>query len=229
MTQTMPNDATDFLPTRRTLLSRLKNADDQAGWQEFFDNYWKLIYGVARKAGLTDAEAQDAVQETVIEVSKHIGSFKYDPAKCSFKTWLLLITRQRIARQLSKRMPVGVQASACPPASGQGTLKRGLQQDETTRTATVERIPELAPSDLDALWDEEWEKHLLAAAGERVKRQAKAEHFQMFDLYVLQQWPVREVARMLGVNVGRVYLAKHRVGALFKKALKELKRKEEGV
>ena len=89
MTQTMANDATDFLPTRRTLLSRLKKADDQAGWQEFFDTYWKLIYGVAIKAGLTDAEAQDAVQETVIAVSKHIGRFKYDPAQCSFKTWLL--------------------------------------------------------------------------------------------------------------------------------------------
>ena len=53
-----------------TLLSRLKNADDHAGWQEFFDTYWKLIYGVARKAGLNDAEAQDAVQETVI-VDRH--------------------------------------------------------------------------------------------------------------------------------------------------------------
>ena len=102
-TDTMPNDATDFLPTRRSLLSRLKNYDDQASWQEFFDTYWKLIYGVARKAGLTDAEAQDAVQETVIAVSKHIGDFNYDPAKCTFKTWLLLLTRQRIERQFAKR------------------------------------------------------------------------------------------------------------------------------
>src|SRR5215475_15019934 len=103
MTQTMPDDATDFLPTRRSLLSRLKSCDDQTGWQEFFETYWRLIYGVAIKAGLNDAEAQDAVQETVIAVSKHIATFTYDPAKCSFKTWLLRLTRQRIGRQFHKR------------------------------------------------------------------------------------------------------------------------------
>jgi len=50
----------------------------------------------------------------------------------------------------------------------------------------------------------------------------KAEHFQMFDFYVLQAWPVREVARVLNVSVAQVYLAKHRVGALLKKQLKRL-------
>src|SRR6266511_1622694 len=101
---TVPS-ADELIPTRQSLLSRLKNSEDQTSWQDFFDTYWKLIYGVAIKAGLTDAEAQDAVQETVLAVSKHIGQFKYDPAKCSFKTWLLLLTRQRIARQFQKRPP----------------------------------------------------------------------------------------------------------------------------
>jgi len=50
------------------LLSRLKDWRDDASWQEFFDTYWRLIYGVARKAGLSDAEAQDIVQETVFSV-----------------------------------------------------------------------------------------------------------------------------------------------------------------
>ena len=219
----MPNDSTDFLPTRRTLLSRLKNADDPASWQEFFDTYWKLIYGVARKAGLNDAEAQDAVQETVIEVSKHIGEFKYDPAKCSFKTWLLLITRQRIGRQFAKRQaaltrPAGTLSHPMGEERGEGAATR----DDASRTATIERVPDPAVADLEAVWDAEWEKHLLAAATERVKRQVKAEHFQMFDLYVLQHWPVSDVARVLGVSMGQVYLAKHRVGALLEKAARDL-------
>ena len=49
--------------TRESLVGRLVNLDDRARWQEFFDTYWRLIYSVARKAGLTDAEAQDVVQE----------------------------------------------------------------------------------------------------------------------------------------------------------------------
>jgi len=217
MTQTMSNDAPNFLPTRRSLLSRLKRGDDQAGWQRFFDTYWKLIYGVAIKAGLTDAEAQDAVQETVLAVSKHIGQFKYDPAKCSFKTWLLLLTRQRIARQFQKRPP-----KPALNAGGESLAVFPRDGHEATRTGTVERIPDPRRDPLEAVWDEEWQKHLLASATERVKRQVKAEHFQMFDFYVLQAWPVREVARVLNVSVAQVYLAKHRVGALLKKELKRL-------
>ncbi len=194
------------------MLNRLKNHEDHAGWQEFFDAYWKLIYGVAIKAGLTDAEAQDAVQDTIIEVSKHIGEFKYDPSKCSFKTWLLLLTRQRISRQFARR------------ARNQSLLTSAATSEEGTQTATIERVPDPAAPALDTMWDEEWEKHLLAMATERVKQQVKPEQFQVFDLYVLQQWPVAEVARVLGVSTGQVYLTKHRVSALLKRAVKQLER-----
>ena len=44
----------------------------------------------------------------------------------------------------------------------------------------------------------------------------------MFDLYVVKQWPVGKVARTLGVNVGQVYLAKHRIAALIKKEVRIL-------
>ena len=76
----------EFIPTRGSLLSRLKDWDDQDSWRDFFNTYWKLIYGVALKSGLTETEAQEVVQETVISVAKAIPQFKYDAAVCSFKT-----------------------------------------------------------------------------------------------------------------------------------------------
>ena len=75
----MPSQPEELIPTRETLLSRLKDMGDEDSWQEFFETYWKLIYGTARKAGLADDEAQDIVQETVISVAKNIEGFKYDP------------------------------------------------------------------------------------------------------------------------------------------------------
>ena len=78
----------DSIPTRHSLLSRLKHWDDQESWRDFFDTYWKLIYGVAIKSGMTDVEAQEVVQETVIAVAKKIAEFKTDPAFGSFKAWL---------------------------------------------------------------------------------------------------------------------------------------------
>ena len=86
----------EFIPTRRSLLSRLKDWEDQASWQEFFDTYSRLIYCIAVKAGLTDAEAQDVVQETVIVVARKIPGFKYDPALGSSAFSWLLISRSAL-------------------------------------------------------------------------------------------------------------------------------------
>src|SRR3989440_3803407 len=92
-----------LLATRRSLVDRLANWDDQRRWQDFFDTYWKLIYGVARKSGLTDTEAQEVVQETMISVAKHMPTFTYDPAVGSFRGWLLQMTHWRIRDQQRKR------------------------------------------------------------------------------------------------------------------------------
>src|SRR5580765_6399312 len=154
-----------FIPTRRSLLSRLKSWDDQASWREFFATYGRLIYCIAIKAGLTDAEAQDVVQETIIIVARKIPAFKYDPALGSFKGWLLLITRRRIEKQLKKRMPLKTTASGWP---GAGKMP-ALLSDDTQRTATIERIPDPQGFDLDAAWDAEWQKNLWDAALARVK------------------------------------------------------------
>ena len=67
-----------LLPTRQSLLSRLRDCQDQEGWREFFDTYWRLIYRVARQAGLEDATAQDVVQNTLIYLSRRLPKFRYD-------------------------------------------------------------------------------------------------------------------------------------------------------
>ncbi len=206
----------DLIPTRESLLSRLKDWEDQESWQDFFDTYWKLIYAMARKAGLSDAEAQEIVQETVISVARKIEGFKYDPAVCSFKTWMLQLTRWRIINQIKKRQRDELGRLSSPTAQGS---RPDLPSD---RADAIENIPDPAGFDLETIWDAEWEKNLLAAALERVKRQVDPEQFQIFDLYCLEQWPAQKVAGTLGVGLGRVYLAKHRIGRLLKKELKRL-------
>src|SRR5688572_16645845 len=136
----------EFLPTRKSLLTRLKNWDDQEGWREFFETYWRLIYRVAIKAGFNDAEAQDIVQETILAVAKKMRGFKYDPTVGSFKSWLLLNVRSRIAEHWRKR-------------------HRGIAAVTTTASDemwlnALENVADAMPVNLDALWEEEWEKNL---------------------------------------------------------------------
>jgi RNA polymerase sigma factor (sigma-70 family) len=198
-----------LIATRRSLVDRLANWDDQRRWQEFFDTYWKLIYSAARKSGLADAEAQEVVQETVITVAKNIDRLKYDPAIGSFKGWLLQITRWRISDQFRKREPEGV--------------KRPSLQDDSF-TATIDRVPDSRIVDLDAVWETGWKENLLEAAIARVKRKIDPKQFQIFDCYVRKEWSAQKVAERLRVNVGQVYLARHRVAALLKKEIKTLEK-----
>ncbi len=195
----------EVLATRRSLVERLGDWDDRKRWQQFFDSYWRLIHGTARKAGLTDAEAQEVVQETLITVAKKIDKLKYDPALGSFKGWLLHITRWRIADQFRKRKP----GDAGPSHS---------DRDEA-RTRTIDRIADPAGFDLETVWDEEWRKNVMKAAITRVKRQVDPKQYQVFDCYVFKQWPAQKVAAELRVNVAQVYLIKHRLAALLKKEL----------
>jgi RNA polymerase sigma-70 factor (ECF subfamily) len=189
----------------------LKNWDDQQSWRVFFDTYWGLIYHVALKAGLTEAEAQDVVQETIISVSKQMPTFEYDAANGSFKGWLLRLTQWRIADQFRKR---------------QRGIKRGEPGPSTsTGTATIERVPDPAGPALEALWNQEWESNLMRAALARVKRKVKAKQYQIFDFAVLKGWPVSEVARTLGVNSGMVYVTKHRLSRLMQKEIARLRSK----
>ena len=196
-----------LLATRRSLVERLADWGDQRRWQEFFDTYWKLIYSAARQAGLTDTEAQEVVQETVITVAKNIEKLNYNPAIGSFKGWLLQITRWRIADQFRKRPP--------------GNAKRPRSADDRL-TATIERVPDSRIVDLNAVWEQEWKENLFEAAIARVKKKVEPKQFQIFDCYVRKEWPAQKVAARLGVNIGQVYLARHRVGALLKKEIRAL-------
>ena len=205
-------NATDHLiRTRASLLSRLRDLSDNESWKTFYDTYHRLIYRTAVQSGLLHAEAEDVLQSTMASVMKSLPDFHYDPQKGSFKTWLLNLTRWRILDQLDKRDKCLAARARVPRTS--------------TRTATVERQPDPAGSEFEAIWDREWKINLLQAAAERVKPRVPAQQYQIFDLLVFKEWPVVKVAEFLGISAGRVYLTKHRVRKLVARELIRLRDK----
>ena len=208
-----PNPEPSELATRWTLIRKLARADcDEPSWTEFYQLYQKLIHGLARKSGLSHEEAQDVVQETMRSVCEKIQEFRPDPAHGSFKSWLFQMARWRIIDQLRKRKGAAPTATPAAPTA-------------TRRTATVERLPDPASLNLDALWETEWQKDLFELAVEKVRTQVSPDQFQIFDFYELHQMPAVKVARTLGVNRGQIYLARHRVLKLIKAEIKALEKK----
>jgi RNA polymerase sigma-70 factor (ECF subfamily) len=193
----MPPEQDDFIQTRASLLFRIRDLSADESWKEFFETYWKLIYNTARHSGLSDAEAQDVVQETMMGLMRKLPEFQYDPDKGSFKGWLGKLVLWRVRDRAEKRIDYEQLEAAFDVADEDGFA---------------------------AQWDTEWERNIIDAALERVKLRTSPKNYQIFGFCVLQKKGVTETARVLNVSPARVYLARHRISRLVKAEIEELKR-----
>lgn len=201
--------ASAYAHTRKSLIAKLDNWEDQRTWDDFYKTYWKLIYAVGLKAGLRSDEAFDVVQETILSIAKQSKKNMYDPDKGSFKSWLMNMTRWRINDQFRKRKK-------------DTAMSIGEWDEDGRKTSIIERMEDPRSGTLERLWDVEWKKNLADAALARVKAQVSPKQYQIFDCYVIREWDASKVQQRLGVSMSQVYLAKHRVGKILKKELAKL-------
>jgi RNA polymerase sigma-70 factor (ECF subfamily) len=206
----MPSTLDTRKKTKRSLLERLKNWQDKDSWQTFFDTYWSLIFGTAIKAGLTEAEAEDVVQDTIFTVAKKIRDFQYDPARGRFRSWLGSIIRSRIVDLKRKRLPL---KSPSIRAAG-----------ETSRTSTTGRIPDPAAVDFYAVYDVAWRDYVRNEALELLKGELSPKQYEIFDLYVNRDRPVPDIMKTLGVSRAQVYMAKLRGLQTLKQKVKQVEK-----
>ncbi len=200
----------DLYPTRRSLIDRVKNWEDHMSWELFMDTYSPLVYSVAFKAGLSQAEADDVVQETMISIARNIRDFNYDPTIGKFRNWVIKNTSFRVLDQLRKRKKL--------PSPGTARTR----YDD--RTATIDRVPDPVSLDVESMCKAEWEKHIRDVAVQKIKNKIKPKHFQVLDLHMLKNWPVPKVAKTLGVTSAFVHMTRFRLIRLLKKQVTELKK-----
>ena len=192
-----------LLETRSSLIHRLKATINGESWQDFFNTYWELIFNVARRAGLSHADAQDVVQETIVKVHKSFDRFQYDRKRGSFKGWLRSVTRSRLAEHFKKqhkRLPLN-------------------QPFEDSIGNPTTEIIDPNGLELKKILKEEGHKHIIHSALTRLKRIVSPKQFQIFKCYCIDEWTVSEISKALNVNAAQVYMAKQRVGKLFRQEL----------
>lgn len=201
--------ASGYAHTRKSLIAKLDNWEDQKTWDEFYKTYWKLIYSVGLKAGLRSEEAFDLVQETILSIAKQSKKNMYNPDKGSFKSWLMNMTRWRLNDQFRKRKK-------------DTAMNISEWADEGRKTSVIDSMEDPKADTLERLWNAEWNNNLTDAALVKVKAQVSPKQYQIFDYHVLREWNAGKVQERLGVSVSQVYLNKHRIGKIFKKELKKL-------
>lgn len=179
--------------TRPSLLVRLRDSADREAWGEFVALYAPLVYTLARKRSLQDADAANVVQEVFLKISVAIKQFVYDPERGTFRGWFLTLARNGLHDYLARRK------HQCLGSGDSATL------------AALEQLPN--QEDEETLWEREYEQRVFAWAVERVRPHFKEPTWQAFWQTAVEGKSGEEAARRLGMTVGAVYAAKCRVQA----------------
>jgi RNA polymerase sigma-70 factor (ECF subfamily) len=206
------NEANEgLLPTRATLLERVRDPGDQASWREFHDLYRPLVVAVARRGGLTEDEAEDVAQETFRAMVAALPDYRYDPERASFKGWLRTIVNHRIADFVRQR-------------DGRTGARARAMVRERPSTRVLEGVAAPAPTPAEDVFDEEWRRTLLLRALAELKPSVAFTTYQAVYLLIHGK-SAADAARDLGISRGSVYLAKHRTQAKLRRRVKELEAK----
>jgi RNA polymerase sigma-70 factor (ECF subfamily) len=180
--------------TRPSLLLRLRDARDDGAWGEFVGLYSPLVYGFARKQNLQDADAADLTQDVFRAVAGGIGRFDYNPRLGTFRGWLFTLVRHQLSDFRER-----VRRQVCLPHDPNWQAQLDLQP-----------TPDQG---LEAEWDRECERHLFAAAAERIKGDFQMATWAAFWRTAVDGHVPATVAADLGLSVAAVYLARSRVMA----------------
>ena len=67
---------TEFPDTQSLLLANIQSLENREAWAEFVQIYRPVIYRMARRRGMQDADAQDLSQDVLVRVSKAIDRWE---------------------------------------------------------------------------------------------------------------------------------------------------------
>lgn len=195
--------------TRSSILSALRDTAAQDAWGRFFDTYAGFIYGIARGEGLSEADADETVQNVMLELARGGAAAHYDKSLGPFRGWLgrLVIWRARNLRMRNVRRANAHEAA-------------GAAEKAEIAEAPVPMIDK----GLEQAIEEEWMRTVTAAALDRLRAEVSPAHFQAYYASAIDKMDAAAVSRLYGVTPNNLYQIRRRVGARFRVILEETMR-----
>ena len=176
--------------TSKTLLDKIASGDE-ISWDEFYQKYSPIVKALAQFKGLNAADADDICQQVMMQFFKQSKTFKFDPNIAKFRTYFGLIVNSKICSYFRKA--------------------------KENPTDNLEWIP--VDEETETLFMDEWRKTVLKEAEQELKQRVAPETFQAYELYAVQNRPVKKVAEYLDCSENQVYQAKKRCFKMMKEIL----------
>lgn len=177
--------------TRSSVLSGIADSANEAAWARFFDTYAGYVFGIARRRGLPEPDADEIVQLVMRELVHGRALGQYDRTKGAFHLWLARLAVWRASN-----------------------YRRG---DEARRAAQARFAadPPLPPSlpEQGAAFEEEWRAAVLGEALRRLQAESNPVHYAAFYASTVENLPTEAISRLHGVSADNLYQIRRRLGA----------------
>lgn len=196
---------TEFPETHSSLLHQIRSPDDREAWEEFTLSYGPVIYRMARRRGMQDADAQDLVQTVFMQISGAIARWEAGPEK-RFRHWLRRVVKNAIVTALTR----GPREVAIGGSEIQEVFAARCDSEQA-----VER---------DLLLEHKREQYLQAAL--RVRSDISEDTWLPFELTVIGDKTCSEASALTGKSVGTVYAARSRVMRRIREEIQRLERND---
>ncbi|MDB4614195.1 sigma-70 family RNA polymerase sigma factor [bacterium] len=177
-------------------LEQLIRAGDQNGWTQLVNRYQGRLLAFAKKQLTHDADAEDAVQETLLGFLRNLDSFRGD---ASLETFLFGILRRRIIDQIRAR---GRKRDITLTQIG-STSSPGLESDDLTAShyARNNESKSLKAEQLSAA---------LKQVVHQIRTECRFDDLIVFELLFYAQMRNKQIAAETGHDEKRIALLKHR-------------------
>jgi RNA polymerase sigma-70 factor (ECF subfamily) len=195
-----------FPETRESLLLQVRSLANRDAWEAFVMMYRPVIYRLARRRGLQDADAEDVVQRVLMAVASAIGSWEKSSPSVRFRHWLRRVARNAILNALSQQPQ--------DRAAGGSAVQDLLMQQ-----------PEADPQ-TDAQIELEYRRELYLRAARIVRRDVDPGTWRAFELTVMGEHSIESAAIELDKSVGTIYAARSRIMRRLREAVKAFEQEE---
>jgi RNA polymerase sigma factor (sigma-70 family) len=193
-----------WITTRPSLLSRIRESDDQTAWVEFDRRYSNLILRYCIRYGLSYSDAEDVRQTVLMNLARALKRFEYDAKRGRFRSYLGRVVRNAITRTSTRPNRAEIALSSSEP----------------------EAMAEAAEA--EKRWEAEWVAHHLRTAMRSVRQTFDPRSVQAFELLLAGRTPA-EIATHLDLSADAVHKIKQRIRGRLQELIAEQIDEEESL
>ncbi len=188
------------LETRKSLIVRLKNEQNEFAWRDFVCSYEGFLSQLARRQGVPERHIPDVTQQILLSIAKSIDGWKDDGNAASFRRWLSTVSRNAVIRFMSRERK---QAGGVGGSDLVAVLQNVVDKPDEQHVR-------------------KYEHELIVWAAEQVRHEFLESSWRAFWATVIDERSVDEVAAELGVTAGSIYMSRSRIMAKIRRKVAEV-------